>query len=178
MKRKFFWGLSSLLCFQLLFPGMIAMVNASQTYGQSLTSLSGINFVNEKIQMLEEEDLETSKTGEIFVSIANDFQKYYDSLKPSILVKVLEESHPFENQGTIKVLETQTKLERKIKSESSVGGNPAKDEALLLRITMDTQKKEILSIKALENGVVQEIERKKVEPQECNLIQKNGKIEL
>lgn len=62
MKRKFLWLLSSLLCFQLLFPGMITFSQTSQTYGKPLTKSTFINFVNEKIQILEEEDLETSKT--------------------------------------------------------------------------------------------------------------------
>lgn len=128
---------------------MITMANASYPQGKALTI---IQFVNEKFQILEEEDLETSKTWELFVSITNDFQTYYDSLQPSILVKALEEPIHFENQGDIKSLECQYLFEKKIKSESSKGWNPANDKDFLLRIKYDVQKKEIVSIQALKNG--------------------------
>ena len=157
---------------------MITFAQTSQTYGKSLMQLNFINFVNEKIQILEEEDLETSKKWEIFVSIANDFQKYYDSLKPSILVKVLEEDNTVENQGDIKVLEYQKTLEKRIKSESSIGGNPAKDEEILLRVTFDPYTKSIISLQTIENEVLTEIERVFVEKQACTLLQKERNEEL
>ncbi|MBQ7073552.1 hypothetical protein IJM86_00455 [bacterium] len=99
-------------------------------------------------------------------------------MKPSILVKVLEEDNTVENQGDIKVLEYQKTLEKRIKSESSIGGNPAKDEEILLRVTFDPYTKSIISLQTIENEVLTEIERVFVEKQACTLLQKERNEEL